>query len=95
MAAFKNLYLSFMLTGSDLRFDIWKELDDHFNWEKYIEYFRREPEFGEEKSKELERIYLFLRKELGKEFLRKRYSDGNDLINSWLHSRGSRYAELR
>ncbi len=84
-----------MLTGSELRFDIWKEDEDYFDWNKYIEYFRREPAFGKEKSAELERIYLFLKKELGKDFLRKRFRDGRDLVNSWLWSRGERYAELK
>lgn len=84
-----------MLTGSALRFDIWKEDKDYLDWNKYIEYFRRESAFGEDKSRELERIYLFLKKQLGKDFLGKRYKDGRDLVNSWLWSRGERHAELK
>ncbi len=84
-----------MLTGSELKFDIWKEVADHTNWNKYIEYFRREPNFSIERSKDLETFYLFLKKELGKEFLSKPYKDGRDLVNSWLWSQGARYSELK
>ena len=84
-----------MLTGSELRFDIWKEKNDHVNWEKYLEYFRREPEFDKEKSSSLIEIYTFLRKELGKDYLERCYRDGKNLVNSWLWSRGSHYSELK
>lgn len=84
-----------MLTGSELRFEIFKDPEDYVDWNKYIDYFKREPAFGKEKSEDLVRVYLFLKDELGKEYLKKPFKDGRDLVNSWLWSRGDRYAELK
>lgn len=84
-----------MLTRASLLFDVFKESKDYFDWNKYVEYIRREPAFNNEKKEELEKLYLFLKKELGKEFLKKPFKDGRDLVNSWLWSHGLRYKELK
>lgn len=84
-----------MLTGSALRFEIWKKISDHYNWEKYIEYFEKEPEFDAKKSSDLIRIYTFLRDELGKSYLKNSHRDGRNLVNYWLWSRGQTYSELK
>ena len=83
-----------MLTGSPLRFDIWKKDSDHTDWKKYHEYFKREPAFDSEKSKRLTDIYSFIQKELGSDYLKNRYRDGRNLINNWLFSKGNKYSEL-
>lgn len=83
-----------MLTGTDLIFSIWKDDSDYKNWDKYIEYLEKEPKFREERKQKLMEIYLFLKKEMGRKYMGTRRSDGHNLVNNWLSSRGSRYSEL-
>src|ERR1051326_5675039 len=84
-----------MLTGSELRFDIWRELSDHAGWEKYLEYFRREPAFDEEKRESLVEIYTFLKKELQKNYLEQCFKNGHTQVGLWLQGRGNHYSELK
>jgi hypothetical protein len=77
-----------------LRSEIFKETVDYSNWDKYIEYIKRNPELEEAKRAILAEIYTFLKAELGKDYIGKCYTDGKNLVNHWLTSKGFYYSEL-
>jgi hypothetical protein len=78
----------------ELRCEIFKELADQVNWEKHLEYIRRNPEFKQEKRTNLINIYNFLKKELGKDYLGRCYRDGNNTLNHWLCGGGYQESQL-
>lgn len=89
-----NKILINMLTGNDLKFEIWKDADDYKNWDKYLEYIKAEPSFSEIQKNKLVEIYKFFRRELQEDYISKCNRDGRNLVNSWITSRGERYTEL-
>lgn len=73
-----------MLTGVNLRADIFKESKDHADWSKYLGYLKREPSLTKERREELIETYMFLRNELGREYLKRPFKDGRELaLESW------------
>lgn len=51
-------------------FDVFREISDHFNWDKHIEYAARGSEVEESKRKEWIEVLTFLKQELGTGFLK-------------------------
>lgn len=82
-------------SASDLHFAIFTDVEDFKKWDKYLEYIQLNPEINEEKRALLLEMYQFFRRELGKDYLGSCRSDGKNLVNSWLHSRGNSYSQLQ
>jgi len=55
---------------SEVLFEVFKEVSDHFAWEKHIEFALRYPGLTEEQRKKMEASLKFLQLELGNTFLK-------------------------
>ena len=72
---------------SELSFEIFKNIEDRYNWDKYIEFIQRTDEVEDEQKVKLIDTYKTFKKELGKGFLKNSKGKGH-IITNYTFSRG-------
>ena len=68
---------------SQLQFQIFKTVEDRYNWDKYIEYVEKTEDIENDQKEKLKSAYLTLKAELGKGFL-KNTRGKNHIISSYV-----------
>ncbi len=72
---------------SKLSFEIFKKVEDRYNWDKYIEFVEKTDDLDIDQKNRLIQAYLFFKTELGKGFLKNTMRQ-NHIVTNYVLQRG-------